>query len=474
MKPNWHLVVSFKTELLTEYLIHKGYREDLGRLLPQVGLLRNRMIIDNDIYIDLNEVDKVKRILSEDILSKATDTYRVIENQSKKLLKTAKESVKDSPVKLTNSDLSARIADFLGELQATIGMIGIPTVIDIALEEQLRLQFKESGIKNIDEALTHLATPDKTIDTLQEHSDLLSIAQLAEDKGIDSSIVRDRANAHAKQYGWLHSTLFLGELYTTEKVIEEIEKYIGRSEEELSKQEVKRKEQKANAEEVINQLDTEQIKREARLLQTAVYYRTARLEWMNEACYIARPLLKEAANRFSLSFDDLIYLLPHELTEGLSGQRQINRKDIQQRQSGYALISDDSQEYALYTGKQLNELKQNFDQQETVETLTGLVASKGTVSCKVVIVKDRSEFHKVEHGDILVTRLTTPDFVVAMKKAAAIITDLGGLTSHAAIVSRELNIPCIVGTKFATSHLADGDIVEVDAINGLIKKVGKS
>jgi phosphohistidine swiveling domain-containing protein len=432
------------------------------------------MIIDNDIYIDLNEVDKVKQMLSEDVLAKATDTYQVIENQSKKLLQTAKESVEDSPANLTNSELSDKIARFLSELQATVGMIGIPTVIDIALEEQLRLGFKESGIENIDETLAHLATPDKTIDTLQEHSDLLSIAQLAEDRGMDSSIVRDRANDHAKQYGWLHSTLFLGELYTSEKVIEEIEKYLGRSQVELDKLETKRKEQKAKAEQVINQLSSEQVKREARLLQTAVYYRTARLEWMNEACYIARPLLKEAANRLSLSFDNLIYLLPHELTEALTGQCPINHEDIRQRQSGYALISDDSQKYALYTGEQLNELKQSFDRQETVETLTGLVASKGTVKGKVVIVKDRSEFHKVEHGDVLVTRLTTPDFVVAMKKAVAIITDLGGLTSHAAIVSRELNIPCIVGTKFATSHLADGDIVEVDAINGLIKKVGKS
>lgn len=472
MKPNWHLVVSFKTELLTEYLIHKGYREDLGRLLPQVGLLRNRMIIDNDIYIDLNEVDKVKQILSVDILAKATDAYRVIENQSKKLLQTANESVKDSPAKLTNGELTHRITDFFGDLQATIGMIGIPTVIDIALEERLRLRFKESGIENVDEALTHLATPNKTIDTLQEHSDLLSIAQLAEDKGINSSIVRGRASAHAKQYGWLHSTLFLGELYTTDKVIIEIEKYIGRSQAELIRLEVKRKDQKDNAEEVINQLDSEQIKSEARLLQTAVYYRTARLEWMNEACYVARPLLKEAANRLHLSFDDLIYLLPLEVTEGLSGQRQINHEDIQQRQSGYALISDDSQEYALYTGEQLNEFKQSLDQQETVEVLTGLVASKGSVSGKVVIVKDRSELHKVEYGDILVTRLTTPDFVVVMKKAAAIITDLGGLTSHAAIVSRELNIPCIVGTIFATSHLNDGDIVEVDAISGIVKKLG--
>ena len=86
-----------------------------------------------------------------------------------------------------------------------------------------------------------------------------------------------------------------------------------------------------------------------------------------------------------------------------------------------------------------------------------------------MIVKDRSELHLVENGDILVTRLTTPDFVVAMKKAAAIVTDLGGITSHAAVTSRELKIPCIVGTKNATRILKRGEMVEVDADQGIVK-----
>ena len=71
---------------------------------------------------------------------------------------------------------------------------------------------------------------------------------------------------------------------------------------------------------------------------------------------------------------------------------------------------------------------------------------------------------------MLITRLTTPDFVVAMKKASDIVTDLGGITSHAAITSRELKIPCVVGTKNATKSFKDGDMVEVDGDNGTIRK----
>jgi pyruvate,water dikinase len=79
------------------------------------------------------------------------------------------------------------------------------------------------------------------------------------------------------------------------------------------------------------------------------------------------------------------------------------------------------------------------------------------------------DFHKLEAGDVLVTTMTTPDFIILMQKSGAIVTDIGGLLCHAAIVSRELGKPCVIGTKFATQMLHDGDLVEVDADNGVVK-----
>ncbi len=87
----------------------------------------------------------------------------------------------------------------------------------------------------------------------------------------------------------------------------------------------------------------------------------------------------------------------------------------------------------------------------------------------VKIVLSSTDFAKFNKGDILVASMTRPEYVPVMKKAKAIITDEGGITCHAAIVSRELNIPCIIGTKNATRILQDGDEVEVDANNGTIK-----
>jgi len=100
--------------------------------------------------------------------------------------------------------------------------------------------------------------------------------------------------------------------------------------------------------------------------------------------------------------------------------------------------------------------------------LEGLNASPGVASGPVKIVKDISELDKIQEGDILVTRMTDPDYVVSMKKAVAIVTDEGGLTSHASIVSRELGIPAVVGTEKATQVLKENEIITVDGNNGKI------
>lgn len=100
--------------------------------------------------------------------------------------------------------------------------------------------------------------------------------------------------------------------------------------------------------------------------------------------------------------------------------------------------------------------------------LSGLGASPGVSSGGVKIIHDLHELGKIKKGDVLVTEMTNPDMVVSMQKAAGIITDEGGITSHAAIVSREMGIPAVVGTGKATSELTEGMIVTVDGNNGKV------
>ena len=106
--------------------------------------------------------------------------------------------------------------------------------------------------------------------------------------------------------------------------------------------------------------------------------------------------------------------------------------------------------------------------------LQGAPASPKIGTGRVVILKSAKELNKVKKGDVLVTEMTNPDFVPAMRKAIAIVTDRGGRTSHAAIVSRELGIACVVGTQNATKKLKEGEIVTVDGVKGLVYKGSQS
>ena len=100
-----------------------------------------------------------------------------------------------------------------------------------------------------------------------------------------------------------------------------------------------------------------------------------------------------------------------------------------------------------------------------------MTASPGKAKGRVRIVLDVTQLQEFKVGEILVTTMTTPNFIAAMKKSAAIVTNDGGITCHAAIVSRELGKPCIIATKIATQVFKDGDLVEVDANKGIVKKL---
>ena len=113
----------------------------------------------------------------------------------------------------------------------------------------------------------------------------------------------------------------------------------------------------------------------------------------------------------------------------------------------------------------------NLDRKSIIK---GISATKGKSRGRVKILRDIRDISKIKKGDILVAVYTYPAIVSAIRAANAVVTDQGGLLSHAAIVSREFNKPCIVGTKIATQVLHDGDLVEVDAEKGVVKIIMKN
>jgi len=136
---------------------------------------------------------------------------------------------------------------------------------------------------------------------------------------------------------------------------------------------------------------------------------------------------------------------------------------------------EDGEVYILQSRPVTTLREEEEEEKEEVEAeaegevlVRGLGASPGVGVGRVKVVMDVDEIDKVEEGDVLVTKMTTPDMVPAMRKAAAIVTDEGGITCHAAIVSRELGIPCVVGTGNATEVLEDGQLVTVDGEKGVV------
>jgi phosphohistidine swiveling domain-containing protein len=105
--------------------------------------------------------------------------------------------------------------------------------------------------------------------------------------------------------------------------------------------------------------------------------------------------------------------------------------------------------------------------------IKGSPAYPGKIKGVVRIIKNKDSFDKLNNGEILVTSMTTPDFLPIIKKAVAFITDEGGITCHAAIAAREMRKPCIIGTKIATQILKDGDLIEADADKGIINILNK-
>jgi rifampicin phosphotransferase len=114
-------------------------------------------------------------------------------------------------------------------------------------------------------------------------------------------------------------------------------------------------------------------------------------------------------------------------------------------------------------------LEPSVTTEEEVKTFQGYAACKGVHTGTVKLVRGQHEFHKVQQGDVLVCQATTPPWTVLFSKAGAIITDTGGILSHAGIVAREYLVPAVLGTKVATSLLKDGDMVTVDGTNGKVK-----
>lgn len=189
-----------------------------------------------------------------------------------------------------------------------------------------------------------------------------------------------------------------------------------------------------------------------------------------------RPLFKSIAQKFALSswkeiwklspqeIERLYYRNDKKVLKFLSERKEIVGLDYANNKQGFKILLPKIAKLFLEDIK--------IPKKEKIvklKEIKGIIANPGKVKGIVKVILGRSDFHKFKDNEIIVTTMTSVDFVPLMKRAAAFVTNEGGITSHASIVSRELNKPCIIGTKIATKILKDGDLVEVDANKGIVK-----
>ena len=190
--------------------------------------------------------------------------------------------------------------------------------------------------------------------------------------------------------------------------------------------------------------------------------------------YCIKLGVQELARRWNISLLEYATLPEMEL---FTQSEKIDLQELERRKNeGYVAVIID-QKPTLLTGQKAIQYKLLVEEKiEETDTVHGLCANPGKITGKVRIISFASDdYHKeisqFQNGEILITGMTRPQIAHLCQKASAIITDEGGITSHASIISREFNIPCIIGTKNATKIFKTGDLVEIDAAHGTAKRI---
>lgn len=185
-----------------------------------------------------------------------------------------------------------------------------------------------------------------------------------------------------------------------------------------------------------------------------------------------KQLVEQIAKKEKIKeVNNLLYMTLVELKEYFDSGNLPNMNDLENRKNKSVVIFLDSKTPVIFTEGEAEEVISLVSKIEDVDILRGKTAFQGKVKGRVRIIMDPGKPGDFAEGDILVTSMTRPEYLQLMKKSGAVITEAGGILSHAAITAREIKKPCVIGTMTATKFLKDGDMVEVDADNGIIKKL---
>jgi len=295
---------------------------------------------------------------------------------------------------------------------------------------------------------------------------------------IKKASVNDKVKEHLEQFGWSTTHFSMDKPLDKKDVKDALYQLLKKKPGEVKKEvdELRNylkdinNQKKGLAQKImLSEKDKESVK----ILEDFARIKILIQDVQSHSIYVFLRFLYEIAKRITISGEDVKWLLPQEITGLLKNQKKTDKTlfdKIRSRKEIYVLAVIGSKLEFMEDERAREFLKNIGTEKSDVNELKGQTGYKGCVKGKAVVVTDRKEFDKVKKGDILVTTTTTPQFIPLVKKVRAIVADSGGITSHAAILSREMKIPCVIGTGIATDVFKDGDLIEVDADKGIVKK----
>ncbi len=327
------------------------------------------------------------------------------------------------------------------------------------------------------ELLLSFSSPLELNDAMKERLELLEIAQT---RGKLSEVeLEQRLIEHTEKFRHIPMFDFNHEPFTIEHFLNELEK-IKNPEEELAeiKQNLIDRKEKFNEQlKVLNLAPESRLSKLIQMLKFSVFLRDYRDGLRQKLNLSLKYLYEEIGKRADLTSSDLSFFTNQEIVNFLNGKlsaKHMQEKSAQRHQS--FLLIQRGQKIEIYSGHKAKEIAAKelaLNKGAKLSEVKGITGAKGKATGKAVIVHSNLDLDKVQDGCILVAHMTRQDYVPAMRKCVAFVTDEGGITCHTAIIARELAMPCIVGTGNATEVFKDGDLVEVNADKGTAKKVEK-
>lgn len=367
--------------------------------------------------------------------------------------------------KYSNLQLSRwmdKYADSVSEFWA-IGMT--PLFVEAQLTQEIESCVQHClSPKDAEQALRAFMTPLKEGVVGAENHSLLKVASLPKRKQ-KKALLRHRDN-----FSWMANQLFTLSFFSLGDYRQRMKKI------KHSSALLKKYQQEKNQYHEEFNYWLRQIKPDKRLrlmietLNEAIYYRSWRGERAYQSAWFVLPVLKEIAKRLKLKPIELMHCLPREIVLWLKTGHGVSLETIYDRQRGYIFLPTPNGR--ILTGKVVKQWeKKIMPPVKKSDELKGRAVYPGLVRGPARIVILTEELTKIKNGDILITPLTSPLYVSVLDKVKGIVTEEGGVLSHASVISRELKIPCVIGTKIATQVFKDGDEVEVDAEKGIVRKL---